>query len=139
MTKDNIYLEFHQNMTKKIHRPTYVIMCKRHKDIVNLIKLKINEIRNNNTVSNGSFSTSEMIVTLERTQNKLVVEPSIVCESLLWYAFLCVISSFAIILTRKRTDCFAFIVFWMYCYSKCPVALPQCAMGWSAVCNYGIF
>ena len=37
-----------------------------------------------------------------------------------------------------ETICFAFIVFWMSCYCKCPVALPQGPMGWSAVCDCGI-
>ena len=34
--------------------------------------------------------------------------------------------------------CFAFIVFWMSFYYKCPVALPHSAVGWSAVCDCGI-
>ena len=55
-----------------------------------------------------------------------------------WYALLYIHSSFAIILTRKRAGCFALIVFQMSCYCKCSVALPHCAMGWSAVCNCGI-
>ena len=36
---------------------------------------------------------------------------------------------------EERSGCFAFIVFWMSCYCKCPVALPLCAVGWSAVCD----
>ena len=38
-------------------------------------------------------------------------------------------SSFANILTRERAGCFAFVIFWMYCYSKCSMALPHGAMG----------
>ena len=34
---------------------------------------------------------------------------------------------------EKRVVCFAFIVCWMYCYSKCSVAFPR----WSAVCGCG--
>ena len=40
---------------------------------------------------------------------------------------------------KERAGCFAFIVFWMPCYCKCSVALPHGAMGWSAVCDCGIF
>ena len=39
---------------------------------------------------------------------------------------------------EERAGCFAFIVFWMSCYCKCPVALPNDAVGWSAVCDCGI-
>ena len=39
---------------------------------------------------------------------------------------------------EKRTGCFAIIVLQMYYYCKCSVALPQGALGWSAVCNCGI-
>ena len=63
----------------------------------------------------------------------------VLCWSLFWYALLYVLSSFAIILMRMRElVCFAFIVFWMSCYCNCPVALPHCAVGWSAVCDCGI-
>ena len=56
-----------------------------------------------------------------------------------WYVLLYVLSSFAIILTRKRerADCFALIVFWMS-YYNCYVALPHCAVCCFAVCDYGI-
>ena len=36
---------------------------------------------------------------------------------------------------EERAGCFAFIVFWMSCYCKCPVVLPHGAVGWSAVCD----
>ena len=67
----------------------------------------------------------------------------ILCWSLFRYALLNVLSSFAIsfaiILTwKKERGCFTFIVFLMSCYCKCPVALPHCAVGWSAVCDCGI-
>ena len=39
---------------------------------------------------------------------------------------------------EERAGCFAFIVFWMSCYCKYPVALPHGAVGWSAVCDCGI-
>ena len=35
-------------------------------------------------------------------------------------------------------SCFTLIVFLMSCDCKFPVALPLCAMGWSAVCDCGI-
>ena len=31
-----------------------------------------------------------------------------------------------------------YVVFWMSCYGKCPVALLKGAVGWSAVCDCGI-
>ena len=47
--------------------------------------------------------------------------------------------SFAIILARKSgPSCFAFIIFWMSCCCKVPVALPHSVVGWSAVCVCGI-
>ena len=39
---------------------------------------------------------------------------------------------------KERAGCFAFIVFGMSCYCKCPVALPHGAVGWSAVCDCDI-
>ena len=39
---------------------------------------------------------------------------------------------------EEEAGCFAFIVFWVSCYCKCPVALPHGAVGWSAVCDCGI-
>ena len=52
------------------------------------------------------------------------------CWSLFWYALLYVLSSFAIILTRKKE------LVALSCYCKCPVALPHRAVGWSAVCDW---
>ena len=64
----------------------------------------------------------------------------VLCWSLFWYVYFCVLSSFEIMLMRKRerAGCLAFIVFKMSCYCKCPVALPHGAVGWSAVCDCGI-
>ena len=39
---------------------------------------------------------------------------------------------------EDRAGCFAFIVIWISCYCKWSVALPHCAVGWSAVCDCGI-
>ena len=39
---------------------------------------------------------------------------------------------------EEKADCFAIIVFQMYCYYKCSVALPRGAVGWAAVCVCGI-
>ena len=36
---------------------------------------------------------------------------------------------------EERAGCFVFIVFWVSCYCKCPVALPHGDVGWSAVCD----
>ena len=47
-------------------------------------------------------------------------------------------SSFAIILMGKIADCFALTIFQISCDSQCYVALPNGAMGWSAVCGCGI-
>ena len=44
-----------------------------------------------------------------------------------------VLSSFAIILTGKRADCFTFFVFVVSCDCYCSVALPHGTVGWSAV------
>ena len=55
--------------------------------------------------------------------------------SLFWYALLYLLSSFAIILMRKK-DLLALL--WMSCYCKYPIALPDGAAGWYAVCDYGI-
>ena len=39
---------------------------------------------------------------------------------------------------EERAGCFTLIVFLMSCDSCCSVALPDGAIGWSAVCDYGI-
>ena len=39
---------------------------------------------------------------------------------------------------EERAGCFSLAVFPMSCYSKCSVALPHGAVGWSAVCDCGI-
>ena len=36
---------------------------------------------------------------------------------------------------KERAGCFAFIVFWMSCYCKCPVALHHGAVDGSVVCD----
>ena len=64
----------------------------------------------------------------------------VLCLPLFCYALLCVHSSFCNHLEQKeKAGCFAIIVLQVYCYYKCSVALPQCAVGWSAVCDCGIF
>ena len=63
----------------------------------------------------------------------------ILCSSMFWYALFYVLSSFAIILTRMKDGCFAFIVILVSCYCKCPVALLHCVVGGSAVCDCVIF
>ena len=39
---------------------------------------------------------------------------------------------------EERAGCFALTVCLMSCDSQCYVALPQCALGWFAVCDCGI-
>ena len=39
---------------------------------------------------------------------------------------------------KERAGCFDFIVVTMSCDCKCSLVLPQCALGWSAVCDCGI-
>ena len=65
-----------------------------------------------------------------------VFVPCLLCNTLCPFP---VLSSFAIILTRKRESdcCFTSIVFLMSCDCLCPVALPHGAVGWSAVCDCG--
>ena len=64
----------------------------------------------------------------------------VLCLSLFCYALLCVHSSFAIILKRKRKLVALLLLTcrMIYCYYKCSVALPHGAVGWSTVCDYGI-
>ena len=50
------------------------------------------------------------------------------CWSLFWYALLYVLSSFAIILTRKR----ALVAFLLFSFGCLVTVLPHGAMGWSA-------
>ena len=38
----------------------------------------------------------------------------------------------------EKAGCFAIIVYQMYCYYECAVALPRGAVGWSEVCDCGI-
>ena len=40
---------------------------------------------------------------------------------------------------EEKASCCAIIVLQMYCYYKCSVALPRGVMGWSAVCDCGIY
>ena len=55
----------------------------------------------------------------------------VLCLSLLWYALLCALPSFAIILKRKRelVALIAFIAFRISCYCKCSVAFPHDVVG----------
>ena len=62
----------------------------------------------------------------------------VLCLSLFRYAFLCVHSSFAIILERKRKLVALLLLSYRYIVTKCSVALPHGAVGWFAVCDCGI-
>ena len=53
------------------------------------------------------------------------------CSSLFWYGLLYVLTSFAIVLTRKRET----VAMLMSYYYKCPVNLPRGDVGGSAVCD----
>ena len=59
----------------------------------------------------------------------------VLCLSLFWYALLSDLSSFVIILKRKRGPV---AVLRMSSYCKYKVALPHGAIGWSAVYDFGI-
>ena len=59
-----------------------------------------------------------------------------VCVGLFCNALFCVLSSFAIILTRKRELCFSCLPRMSCEYSWSVV--PRGAVGWSAVCDFGI-
>ena len=61
----------------------------------------------------------------------------VLCLSLLCYALPNVNSSFAIIL-KRNTKLVAFLPL-SYSYYKCSVYLPHRAVGWSAVCECGIY
>ena len=59
----------------------------------------------------------------------------VLCWSLFWYALLYVLSSFEIILMRKRKLVALLLLSFGCLVTACPVALPHSAMGWSAVCD----
>ena len=68
-------------------------------------------------------------------------------KTLFCYALLCVHSSFAIILKRKRKLVallllsyrqYCYYKSYYKCYYKCSVAITHGAAGWSAVCDCGI-
>ena len=40
---------------------------------------------------------------------------------------------------EQRSGCFVVSVFWMPCYCKCLVAFPRGPVGWSAVCECGMY
>ena len=58
----------------------------------------------------------------------------VLCLSLFCYALLCVHSSFATILKRKKK----LVALKVYCYYTCSMALLHGAVGCSAVCDCGI-
>ena len=62
----------------------------------------------------------------------------VLCWPLFWNLVLCVLSSFTIILTRKRELVALLLFFQMSCYCKSFVALLHGVVGWSAVCDCGI-
>ena len=62
----------------------------------------------------------------------------VLCSSLFWYGLLYFLSSLAITMyldEEEKAGSFAFIVFWMSCHCKCPVALTHGAVGGSGVCD----
>ena len=62
----------------------------------------------------------------------------VLCLSLFCYVLLCVHSSFAIVLNRKRKLVTLLFCLTMHCYYKCSAALPHSAMGLSVMCDCGI-
>ena len=76
------------------------------------------------------FSGGDSIV-VDLLFNVLLIM-GVLCLSLIWYALLCALPSFAIILKRKRElVAFAFIVLRISCYCKRSVAFPHDVVGWS--------
>ena len=61
--------------------------------------------------------------------------------SVLVFVLVCIayVSSFAIIMTRKRELVALFFLCLVTVTLQCFVALPRRAVGWSAVCDCGIF
>ena len=59
--------------------------------------------------------------------------------SLFCYTVLSINSSFSLIPLGKRELIAFLIVFLLSCDCKCSVSLPHGLVGWSAVCNCGIF
>ena len=53
----------------------------------------------------------------------------VLCWSLFWYALLYSFRVCNHLDKEERASCFPFIVFWMSCYCKCPVALRHGAVG----------
>ena len=45
----------------------------------------------------------------------------------------------SILVREERPDCFNFIAFLLSCDCKCSVSLPHGVVGWSALCDCGIF
>ena len=62
----------------------------------------------------------------------------VLCLSLFCYALLCVYSSFAIILKRKRKLVALLLLSYRCIVTICSVALPHGAVCWSAVYDCGI-
>ena len=64
----------------------------------------------------------------------------VLCLALFCYVLLCVHSSFAIILKRKRKPVALLLHVLSYrcIVTKCSVVLPHCIVGWSAVCDCSI-
>ena len=59
----------------------------------------------------------------------------VLCLYLFCYALLCCND----LEEEEKAGRFTIIVLQMYCYYKCSVALPHSAVGWSIVCDCGIF
>ena len=58
------------------------------------------------------------------------------CFAIQYLLSILVLHSFA---REERADCFILIVFLLSCDCKCSVYLPHGVVGWSAVCDCGIF
>ena len=52
---------------------------------------------------------------------------------------LCLFNFFNHLEEEEKAVCLAIFVLKMLCYYKCSVALPHGAVGWSAICDCGIF
>ena len=63
----------------------------------------------------------------------------VLCLSIFCYALLCAHSRCNHLEEDETAGYFTIIVLQMYCNYKCSLALPHCAVGWSALCDCGIY
>ena len=80
------------------------------------------------------FPTSILAFQKEETQIRSLLKEQVI----LLCITLCPFLFYNHLEEERKAGCFAIIVLQMYCYCKYFVALPHDAVGWSAVCDFGI-